>query len=146
VKEAQAVMPFMILRNGDLRRCLSNNHRQPNKIHKELIMTADVLMLTVGVVLSLLFSYIPFIANWYYAFDDNKKKLIMLGFILAVSGGLFGLSCAGWASKLGITVFACTQEGLWEFVKIFFTVAIANQATAKLSWQPVVRKDSPEVL
>lgn len=109
-------------------------------------MTADVLMLIVGVVLSLVFSYVPFIANWYYAFDDNKKKLIMLGFIALVSGGLFGISCAGWAPKLGIAVFACTQEGAWEFVKIFGTIAIANQAAAKLSWQPEVRKASPEIL
>ena len=107
-------------------------------------MTVEILKGIVGTVLSLVFAYVPVVSNWYYAFNDNKKKLIMLGFIALVSGFLFGLSCLGWNEFFGIQVFACSQAGLVEFIKIFISIAITNQITASIVPQTKVRLASPE--
>jgi hypothetical protein len=108
------------------------------------MITAEMLQGFAGVVLSLIFAYVPFVAKWYYAFDDNKKKLVMLGFIALVSGALFGISCLGWTAFFNVPVFACTKEGVFDFLKIFFVIAIANQAAAKLEPKTSVRVSSPE--
>jgi len=107
-------------------------------------MTVQILEGIVGSALALIFAYVPFVSEWYYAFDDNKKKVIMLGFIALVSGALFGLSCLGWSDFLGIQVFECSQGGVSEFIKIFMAIAISNQIAAKISPQTEVRVASPE--
>ena len=108
-------------------------------------MTSEILQGIVGVVLSLLFGYFPPIANWFYAFDDNKKKLIMLGFIAVISAALFAMSCSGLAEPFGLPVWECSQQGVVDFIKIFFTIAIANQTAARIAPQTEVRRESPEV-
>ena len=107
-------------------------------------MTVQTLEGIVGTVLALIFAYVPVVSDWYYSFDDNKKKVIMLGFILVVSGALFGLSCLGWNNLFGIPAFECSQGGLVEFLKIFMTIAIGNQITASITPQTAVRVASPE--
>ena len=108
-------------------------------------MTSEILQGIVGIVLSLVFGYFPPIANWFYQFDDNKKKLIMLGFIAAISAALFAVSCSGLALPLAIPVFECSKQGVFDFLKIFFVIAIANQTASKLAPQTEVRRESPEV-
>ena len=107
-------------------------------------MTVEILEGIVGTALALIFAYVPLVSNWYYAFDDNKKKVIMLGFIALVSGGLFGISCLGWSEFIGIQVFECSEGGLSELLKIFMAIVISNQVTARISPQTAVRAASPE--
>jgi len=95
-------------------------------------MTAEKLAILAGVVLSLLFSYVPGFANWFEPLDGNKKRLIMLALLLTTAGGAFGLSCAGLLNWL-----TCDQMGAWALVQVFIAAAIANQATFALSPKPV---------
>ncbi len=91
-------------------------------------MSAEKLAVLAGIVISLLFSYVPGFATWYNPLDGIKKRLIMLGALLLVPLGAFGLSCATPID--GVT---CNQVGAWALVQVFVTAAIVNQATFALS-------------
>ena len=76
-----------------------------------------VILAIAGVILSLIFSYVPAAKAWYLKQANNG--LIMLGFVFLVSLIYFGLGCTSFGAQLGITV-SCTQSGavdmLWGFV------------------------------
>ena len=74
-------------------------------------MSAETLSLITGTLLSLLFSYVPEIHDWFSNFEPTRKRLIMLGLLLLVSGSIYGFSCMGWALEWGVTI-ACNNAGL----------------------------------
>jgi hypothetical protein len=76
-----------------------------------------------GTLLSLLFSYIPGLRTKYAALAEDWKKLVMLGAIIAISGGILALSCTGV-----IPFIACDKAGLIDFAYIFISTLVANQA------------------
>jgi len=90
-------------------------------------MSATAILAIAGVILSLLFEYMPGLHAWYNALTDNWQKVIMLCVILLVVAGAFGLSCAGWVS-----VFACTGSGAREAVLAFIAAIVANQSTHRI--------------
>lgn len=92
-------------------------------------MTAEILSSAAGVVLSLLFSYIPKFSDWYDKLEGNYKRLIMLAALLVTAAGTFGLACTG---KFDIAV-ACDVDGAIGMFELFVYAAIANQAAYKLS-------------
>ncbi len=87
-------------------------------------MTADQLILVVSSFLALLFAYVPGFANWFNPLEAEKKRLIMLGFLVVASAVIFGLSCAGISSYV-----ECTQAGAWGLVQTLVLAIIANQGT-----------------
>lgn len=89
-------------------------------------MTTDTLILIAGAFLSLLFSYFPGLNTWFAAKSPDIKRLIMVGVLFVVSGAIFGLSCAGYGSEIGVTV-DCNKAGLIGLLKIFILAIIANQ-------------------
>jgi hypothetical protein len=91
-------------------------------------MTAEQLALTAGVILSLLFSYIPGLNVKFTALDPVYKRLVMLVLIIISAGGIFGLSCAGILSYV-----TCDQAGAWGLVELIVLAAIANQSAYLLS-------------
>ena len=94
----------------------------------EFSATPESLAMLAGVVLSLLFSYVPGLSDWYGALSATIKRLIMAGLLLVVAGGAFGLACAGI-----ITGIDCSQTGLIDVVWAFILAVIANQSTYALS-------------
>lgn len=95
-------------------------------------MTADGLALYAGVVLSLLFSYVPGLNTWFAGLESVYKRLIMLGLLLLTAGVVYGLACAGWAASLGIQL-TCDQAGLMQLVQAFMLAMIANQAAYQIT-------------
>lgn len=95
-------------------------------------MTAEFLAAGAGVLLSLLFSYIPGFASWYGAKDEDMRRLIMLGLLALVGAGAFGLACGGLAADFGISI-TCDKSGAIGLLKSFGAAAIANQVTYKLT-------------
>jgi hypothetical protein len=94
-------------------------------------MTAEILSLTAGTALSLVFSYVPGLNAKFAALDPTVKRLWMLGLLLLSALGVFGLSCAGWVfGGIGVT---CDQAGIQKLVEVFFLAAIANQTSYALS-------------
>ena len=93
-------------------------------------MNAELLATLSGIALSLLFSYIPGFADWFAARDGIQKRLIMLGFLLAIAVAIFGLACAQ-----ALSYVTCDQPGAIAALNSFIAAAIANQATFALSPQ-----------
>jgi hypothetical protein len=91
-------------------------------------MTATTLTVIAGAVLSLLFSYIPGMNTWYAGLNETYKRLIMLGCLVLVTGGIFGLSCTGWWSFV-----TCDKVGALQVINALVLAAAANQGAFKLS-------------
>ena len=96
-------------------------------------MTPEILTGVAALLLSLVFSYFPKLNTWYAAKPEADKKLIMLGLTALVAASSFGLSCAGYLSKLFDVSLACTQDGAIFLLKLFFTAVVANQVGYSLS-------------
>lgn len=91
-------------------------------------MSAEVLTMATGVGLSLGFSYIPGLKQWFSKQSPNTKRLVMLASLAVVAGGVFGLACLGRYAAV-----ACTADGAWQMVELFIMAAIANQTAYKLT-------------
>ncbi len=91
-------------------------------------MTAELLASVVGVLLSLLFSYVPGFRQWFEQFNPDQKRLAMLVMLLAVALSVFGLSCSGLYSWV-----TCDQAGALGLVSAFVAALIANQAAFLVS-------------
>lgn len=103
-------------------------------------MTAELLSSIAGIVLSLLFSYVPGLNVKFGLLDPDHKRLIMAGLLILVAGVTFGLSCYG----LWPTV-ECSQAGVLGLVEILIAALIGNQATFLLSPQaPAVEQAKKE--
>ena len=92
-------------------------------------LTAATIAMIAGSVLSLLFSYIPGLAEKFAALPATTKRLVMLGLILVVTAAIQALSCAG-VFQTGI---ACDKAGIVQVILIFLSAVIANQATYTVS-------------
>jgi hypothetical protein len=103
---------------------------------RRIIMTYQTLIIILGVVLSLLFSYIPGLATWFAPLDETKKRLFMLVILAVVTGSIFGLSCAGI-----ITTVTCDKPGAVGLVTAFIFAVMANQSTNSIS--PKIGLKSP---
>lgn len=95
-------------------------------------MTADGLALYAGVLLSLLFSYVPGLNTWFAGLEAIYKRLIMLALLLLTALAVYGIACIGWGEWLGVAL-TCDKTGLVELVRAFVLAMIANQATYQIS-------------
>jgi hypothetical protein len=97
-------------------------------------MTLDLLSMLAGALLSLAFSYIPSLRNKFDTLLPEVKRLVMLGLLVVVAGGVYGLACAGWLASMwpGASV-TCDQRGVLELVKVLILALIANQSTYMIS-------------
>jgi hypothetical protein len=86
-------------------------------------MTVEQLGAIAGVILSLLFSYVPGLSDKFGALPATTKRLVMAGLLLLVAGGALALSCA----NLIVTV-ECTQAGLLSLINVYIAALVANQA------------------
>lgn len=92
-------------------------------------MTSEQLAALAGIVLSLLFSYVPGFTNWYNPLDENRKRLVMIGLLLLVAVGAMLVSCSN-LFEVGV---ACSTEGAVGLAKAFIVALIANQSVYALS-------------
>jgi hypothetical protein len=95
------------------------------------VLTPTVLAAIAGAVLSLLFSYILKLNTWYAAKDEETKRAFMLLLLVVLSGGIFGLQCAG-ILEAGLS---CDKQGIVQLVYILISAVVANQATYKITPQ-----------
>ena len=93
-------------------------------------MTVDLLSSIFGVVVSLIFSYFPWVSSWFNKLPPDVRRPVMAGLLLFVVAGIYGYSCAGQANY-----FTCDQIGIWTAVRLYIGCLIANQATFLLSPQ-----------
>lgn len=104
-------------------------------------MSSDMLIAIAGVLLSLLFAYVPGASEWFeglgYDADGNydngtRKRLVMLAFLVVVAGAGFGMACAGFAAdfKLSLT---CDRAGATGLVWALVEAIMFNQGTYTLT-------------
>lgn len=90
-------------------------------------MTTDFISSIAGVLLSIIFSYIPGVATWYNSLNSDYKRLVMFASLLLVTGGVLVSQCAtaaGWQ---------CSQNTVIEAFRVFVMALIANQSTDRIS-------------
>jgi hypothetical protein len=92
-------------------------------------VTPELIAAVAGVVLSLLFSYVPGLNAKFAALDPVYKRLIMLLLLLITAAGIYGLNCGGVIQ----TGLACGREGISQIVWYFILSSIANQTSYQLS-------------
>jgi len=103
-------------------------------------MSPEALSGAAGVVLSLLFSYVPQLRTWYQGLNGNNKRLVMLGFLAVITVGIYGLACLGVADEFGFQA-SCDQNGALALAQVFFWAVVGSQATFLISPRP-----EPQVL
>ncbi len=87
-------------------------------------MSAEGLASIAGVVLSLVFSYVPGVKGWFEVLDKAYKQLIMGILLVVVAVGVFGVACSGWLD-VGVV---CSQEGAIGLIQTLIAALVANQA------------------
>lgn len=96
-------------------------------------MSAQVLAAAAGILVSLVFSYLPGVADWYALLDGTQKRLVMLAALLIIACGAIGLSCLGIAQAAGTPLPACTPQGLQTLLEALVAALVANQAAYLIS-------------
>jgi hypothetical protein len=95
-------------------------------------MTAEILSATCGVILSLIFSYIPGRESWWANLEAAKKRLVMLLLLVLVAVMSFLFACIGWATDIGYTM-ACNRSGFVGLVTALIYAIMANQSAYQLT-------------
>jgi hypothetical protein len=102
-------------------------------------MTAEALSASLGVVLSLVFAYVPGAKDWYGALPNDRKRLVMLGGLALVALATFGLGCTSFGAQLGVSL-ACSQDEALGLVRVLAAAVIANQSAYALLPSVAYRK------
>ena len=89
-----------------------------------MIVSSELIVSIAGVVLSLLFSYIPGLRTWFAALVAETKQLIMLGLLVLVTGAIYALGCYGIVD----TGIVCGKEGIIALVQMLIVGLVSNQA------------------
>lgn len=92
-------------------------------------MSAEALTQIVAVFLSLAFSYIPGLSDWYGKLTSEVKRLIMLVLLVLTAAAIFGISCAKWI-ETGVT---CDKAGALGLLQAVLWAIITNQAVYEIT-------------
>jgi len=86
-------------------------------------MSAEQLAAIAGVVLSLAFSYIPGVKDWFEGLQSDHKQALMGVLLIAVAASVFGLSCSGILEAV-----TCDKAGALGLINVLISALIANQS------------------
>lgn len=95
-------------------------------------MSAEEIGRYTGILLSLGFSYIPKLKDWFNKLNGANKRLFMLVAMLLVIVGFALLSCYA-PDLLTINPIACDMAGFKSLFTAFIWAVMANQATFLIS-------------
>jgi len=107
----------------------------------EITIGSEWIIQVAAAVLSLAMSYIPGLRTWFAAQSQEFKSLFMAGVLLLVTGGVFGLGCAGWLE----TNLVCNSEGIKSAVFMLFLAIATNQGIYNVSPQTQDVKTAKEL-
>jgi putative flippase GtrA len=100
-------------------------------------LTTDTISAVAAILLSLLFSYVPNVKDWFAKQPGTTKRLVVLGSLaLAAAGGL-ALSCGSLNGVMLVPgATACTETNLVDVVSAFIAALVANQSAYSFAPQP----------
>lgn len=107
-------------------------------------MTAETLAGLAGVILSLLFSYIPGLNTKYASLTSQAKSLIMLGILALITAAVYGMACWGVLTDLTGWTLTCDKAGMIALARIFAVAAAMNVTTYTLSAQTNAVREAKE--
>lgn len=84
-----------------------------------------------GILVSLIFTYVPGLRVKYASLATEYKSLIMLGALALVSGFIVLSSCLDWW-----VFIECSKNGFLKLVEVFILSLVANQAAYVVAPQP----------
>lgn len=79
-----------------------------------------------GVVLSLFFTYFPYLKDKYAQLRPDYQQLIQLGVLAILVFGRVGLGCLGKDAT-----FQCSTDGLWQAIQAYILAILANAGMYK---------------
>jgi len=99
-------------------------------------MEEETLAGTAGALPPLLLAYTPGLSGWYARLGEGlpeeeggvRKRLVMLGALLVVALGCYGLACSGAGADFGVGL-TCDRSGLAGLLQALMLALAANQAT-----------------
>ena len=94
-------------------------------------MTAEQLSAAAGLVLSLVFSYVPGVNTWFANQNVTNKRLFMAFLLLGVAALSLGYTCY----SAGQDILACVQATWPGYVNAVIAALVANQAAYLISPQ-----------
>lgn len=106
-------------------------------------MTAETLTATAGMILSLAFSYVPGLRNWYSALDGTTKRLVMLVVLTVTAVGFYALACTPYGQWLDISL-RCDAAGFVGLLRLLLSAMIANQTAFVLTPRPNYHRELEE--
>jgi len=89
-------------------------------------MSSDKLAALVGVLISLLFAYLPGLRAWFSKQSSEAKGGITASVTVFAALAIYGLSCAGWFPSLGVT---CSQGGFQQLVAVVIGALVGLAGT-----------------
>jgi putative flippase GtrA len=97
-------------------------------------LTTVTISAIAGILLSLLFSYVPHLKDWFDEQTGTTKRLIMLASLVAAAAGALALNCgtiAGHPILPGASL--CTETTIVDAVSAFIAALVANQSAYQLA-------------
>ena len=96
-------------------------------------MTPEILAAVAGIILSLAFSYVPGLRTRFAELPKETHQLAMLGLLIIVAAGSYGLACAGILTELFGVALACDKSGLLGLIRALVFAVMANQGVYQLT-------------
>lgn len=98
----------------------------------EYEVTSEFLVMATGSVVSLAFSWLPFLNTWYAGKTEKFKKNFMLLMLLLTTAGLYAGMCF---DLLTLTGMACDAPSGVTLLYYYLLAVIANQSVFKITPQ-----------
>jgi hypothetical protein len=95
-------------------------------------VSSEWMIIILGAVLSLVFSLTPGLRVWFAKQATEVKQLFMAGVTLVIAIVVFGLGCYSILQ----TDIACTAQGVFDLLIIYFMAVAANQGVYKVTPLP----------
>jgi len=86
-------------------------------------MTGEQLSAIAGVLLSLIFSYIPRLRQKFNALDGDRKRQVMAASLVVIATAIFVLSCLSVVDAV-----SCDRKGVFGLIGNIIAALVANQA------------------
>lgn len=90
--------------------------------------TGNILVIGAGILLSVVFGYVPKAATWFEALGPQHKALFMVALTAAAAGIVAAGSC--WLNYAWIT---CDEAGWKHLLELFAYAILANQTTYQVA-------------
>ena len=94
-------------------------------------MSAQLLYGLIGAAISILSDVVPGFKTWFAGLEPNKRRLVMVVFLLFASLGIIFLSCWSVSAHFiaNYITLPCTEAGFLAVLEAFFFALLGNQST-----------------